>query len=54
MQCLHAGKQESDIMPLHETLSIMRTLDEIRAQWEPLSLPRLRYPMEAAYASKLE
>ena len=47
MQCLHAGKQESDLMPLDETLAIMRTLDEIRAQWH------LKYPMEAAYASEL-
>jgi len=48
MQCLHAGRQESDLMPLDETLAIMRTLDEIRAQWG------LTYPMEAACASKLE
>ena len=38
--CLRAGKLESEIMPLDETLSIMQTLDEIRAQWG------LRYPME--------
>jgi predicted dehydrogenase len=40
MSCLRAGKLESDVMPLDETLSIMQTLDNIRAQWG------LRYPME--------
>lgn len=39
-RCLRAGKLESDVIPLDETLSIMRTLDEIRAQWG------LKYPME--------
>ena len=38
--CLRAGKTESDIIPLDETLSIMRTLDGIRAQFG------LKYPME--------
>lgn len=38
--CLRAGKTESDIMPLDESLSIMRTLDTVRAQIG------LRYPME--------
>ncbi|HYH11110.1 MAG TPA: Gfo/Idh/MocA family oxidoreductase [Thermomicrobiales bacterium] len=33
MECLRAGKTESDIMPLDETLTLMRTLDEIRRQW---------------------
>jgi predicted dehydrogenase len=32
MRCLHAGKLESDVMPLDETLAIMATLDEIRRQ----------------------
>lgn len=40
MDCLRAGKLESDIMPLDETLSIMRTLDAIRAEWG------LKYPIE--------
>ena len=40
MACLGAGKTESDVMGLDETLSIMRTLDAIRAQWG------LKYPME--------
>lgn len=40
MQCLRAGKYESSVMPLAETLQIMQTLDQLRAQWG------LRYPME--------
>jgi len=40
MRCLREGKLESDVMGLDETLSIMKTLDAIRAQWG------LRYPME--------
>ena len=40
MACLRAGKLESDIMPLDETLSLMETLDAVRAQWG------LVYPME--------
>lgn len=41
MDCVRQGKQGSDTMPLDESLSIMQTLDEIRAQWG------LRYPSEA-------
>jgi predicted dehydrogenase len=33
MRCLEAGKMESDIMPLDETISVMRTMDGIRAAW---------------------
>ena len=40
MRCLQEGKLESDTMPLDETLSIMETMDTIRAQWG------LKYPME--------
>lgn len=40
-RCLAQGLTESPIMPLAESLSIMQTLDAIRAQWE------LRYPGEA-------
>jgi hypothetical protein len=40
MDCLREGKLESDIMPLDESLQIMRTMDAIRAQWG------LKYPME--------
>ena len=38
--CLRAGKTESDLLPLSETLSIMKTLDTLRGQWG------LKYPME--------
>jgi len=38
--CLRAGRLESDVMPLDETLSLMRTMDAIRSQWG------LKYPME--------
>lgn len=40
MECLRNGRLESDLMPLDETLSIMQTMDAIRAQWG------LRYPGE--------
>lgn len=39
-ECLAAGKTESDIMPLDETMHILRTLDTLRSQWG------LKYPME--------
>jgi predicted dehydrogenase len=40
MACMRAGKLESEVMPLTETLAIMGTLDRIRAQWG------LKYPGE--------
>ena len=40
MKCLGEGKLQSEIMPLEETLEIMRTMDEIRSQWG------LKYPGE--------
>ena len=40
MNCLRQGRLESAIMPLEETLSIMKTLDAVRAPWG------LRYPGE--------
>ena len=40
MSCLRAGKKESRLMPLDESLAIMRTLDEVRV------LIGLTYPME--------
>lgn len=40
MDLLRSGKLESQIIPLDETLSILRTLDALRAQWG------LKYPME--------
>ena len=39
-RCLREGKTESKVMPLDETLAIMRMMDEIRGQFG------LRYPME--------
>ena len=33
IRCLREGRLESPVMPLDETLSIMRTLDQVRAQW---------------------
>jgi hypothetical protein len=32
MDCLRAGKLESDLIPLRATVDVMRTLDAIRAQ----------------------
>lgn len=40
MTCLAEDKLESDIMPLDETLAVMKILDQIRALWG------LKYPME--------
>lgn len=40
MDCLAKGKTESDILTLDETLTIMETMDSIRAQWN------FKYPME--------
>jgi predicted dehydrogenase len=31
-ECLHAGKTESDVLPLDETLAVMKTLDRVRAE----------------------
>ena len=38
MNCLRSGELESSVMPLDETLAVMKTLDAIRAQWG------LKYP----------
>ena len=40
MRCLREGKLESDIMPLEESLQIVKTMDTIRTQWG------LKYPFE--------
>lgn len=40
VRCLREGRLESATMPLDETVAIMSTLDELRAQWG------LKYPME--------
>ena len=34
MNCIRSGKIESNIMPLDETLAIMKSIDGMRAQWE--------------------
>jgi hypothetical protein len=39
-KCIRAGKLESEIMPLDESLSLMKIMDQIRYQIE------LKYPME--------
>ena len=40
MQCLRNGETEIQIMPLDESIEIIRTMDKIRAQWG------LKYPTE--------
>lgn len=40
MECIQRGKIECEVMPLNQTLQIMQTMDEIRAQWG------FRYPSE--------
>ncbi len=40
MDCIRAGRTESAVMPWAETLSVMETMDRMRAQWG------LKYPME--------
>ncbi len=40
MNCIRFGKRESNVMSLDESLSIMKIMDKIRAQWN------LVYPME--------
>ncbi|MDZ4860441.1 MAG: Gfo/Idh/MocA family oxidoreductase [Candidatus Hydrogenedentes bacterium] len=42
MRCLREGKKESDGMALAETITIMETMDRLRAQWG------LTYPMETS------
>ena len=39
-RCLREQRTESAIMPLHESLEVMRTMDTLRAQWD------LVYPQE--------
>ena len=33
MACISAGKIDSEIMPLKQTLSIMQTMDTLRDEW---------------------
>lgn len=40
IRCLQMGKLESDLMPLDESIEIMRIIDYVRAQWS------LQYPHE--------
>ena len=40
MRCLQQGKKESDILPLAETLGVMKIMDTVREQWG------LKYPQE--------
>ncbi|MAU10510.1 MAG: dehydrogenase [Anaerolineaceae bacterium] len=40
MACIRAGKLESDIMPLDETLALMKLMDGVRHQWG------ISYPVE--------
>ena len=40
MECINAGKLESEVIPLSETLNVMETMDALRAQWG------LKYPGE--------
>jgi len=40
MECIRDGRQETDAMPLGDSLAVMRTMDEARRLWD------LRYPME--------
>ena len=32
MECVRSGRSESEVMPLDETVTIMRTMDEVRRQ----------------------
>jgi len=41
-RCLRQGRLESAVMPLDESISIMETMDTLRAQWG------VRYPMESS------
>jgi predicted dehydrogenase len=44
MRCMREGKTESALMPLDESLAIMRTMDDLRMQWG------LTYPNDARWA----
>jgi predicted dehydrogenase len=43
VRCLQTGKRESDLMPLDDTIEIIRIMDQIRAQLD------IRYPHENNY-----
>jgi predicted dehydrogenase len=40
MRCIREGKTASEVMPWDESLTIMETMDRIRAQWD------FKYPSE--------
>jgi len=40
MDMVRAGKTESELMPLYESISVMKLPDRVR------DIPGLRYPME--------
>ena len=40
MQCLREGKTECDLMPHAESITVMETMDRMRAAW------KMKYPME--------
>ncbi|MFZ5988115.1 MAG: Gfo/Idh/MocA family protein [Bacillota bacterium] len=42
MNCILSGRVESDIIPLDETVAIIKVLDELRSQWG------IRYPEESS------
>jgi len=46
VRCMQEGKTESEVMPLDESVSTMKTMDELRAQW------KLKYPTEKQGRSK--
>src|SRR5262249_17254596 len=48
-RCLRTGKLESDIMPLHESLRVMCTIDRVREQSEIL----MTKPCEICWATRL-
>ena len=39
-RCLREGRLESEMVPLEESVAVLRTMDQIRAQW------KLRFPGE--------
>jgi len=39
MRCIRTGQLQSELMPIEETLAIMRTIDQLRHQWK-LAAPK--------------
>jgi hypothetical protein len=42
MRCVRAGRAESDVMPLSESVLVMETADRIRAGWSDVTSPAAR------------